>query len=548
MKTKNLFLALLAGLCTACVNKPKLKADLIVHHAVVYSVDGKNTVYESFAVQDGKILEVGTNDSILAKYEGAKMLDAKGKPIFPGFIDAHCHFYGYGVGLREADLVGTHSFDDVVQHLVAFRNMQVAKAKKNNLSPPQWLVGRGWDQNDWKTKEFPERSILDSLFPDTPVFITRVDGHAALVNECALKLAGVKHDTIIPGGELGHRRRKGSDPVGLKTSRPLPLEYLSGLLVDNAVMLVNKIIPAPNRTEATEALLQAQNNCFAVGLTTVDDAGIEKETVDLIDALQQSKDLKMRVYAMLTDSKTNFDYYLSHGPYKTPRLNVRSFKFYADGALGSRGACLLKPYSDKPDQQGFLLNKPEYFKEKAQLMHINGFQMNTHCIGDSAVRMMLNIYESCLGKLKNQSDTPGSRWRIEHFQVSTPQDIASLKAFKNDIIPSVQPTHATSDMYWVKDRLGTERMTFAYAYQEQLQASGKLALGNALSREQTLRGMTIWAAFANFEEKEKGSIEPGKYADFILLNNDLIKCDDSKILSTHVLATWVNGEQVFERK
>jgi predicted amidohydrolase YtcJ len=262
--------------------------------------------------------------------------------------------------------------------------------------------------------------------------------------------------------------------------------------------------------------------------------------------------------------------------------NVRSFKFYADGALGSRGACLLKPYSDKPDQQGFLLNKPEYFKEKAQLMHINGFQMNTHCIGDSAVRMMLNIYESCLGKLKNQSDTPGSRWRIEHFQVSTPQDIASLKAFKNDIIPSVQPTHATSDMYWVKDRLGTERMTFAYAYQEQLQASGKLALGtdfpvenispiktfyaattrmddksfpeggfqprNALSREQTLRGMTIWAAFANFEEKEKGSIEPGKYADFILLNNDLIKCDDSKILSTHVLATWVNGEQVFERK
>jgi hypothetical protein len=296
--------------------------------------------------------------------------------------------------------------------------------------------------------------------------------------------------------------------------------------------------------------------------------------VDLIDEMHKNGELKMRVYAMLTDNKENLDYYLQHGIYKTDRLNVRSFKFYADGALGSRGACLLEDYSDKKGWKGFLLSKPEYFREIAEKMFEKKFQMNTHCIGDSANRFLLNTYGSVL---KGKND---KRWRIEHAQVIGKNDFEKFGMYS--VVPSVQPTHATSDMYWAKDRLGEERIKSAYAYKDLLKAAGIVALGtdfpvedinplytfyaavvrkdlkgfpkdgfqmeNALNREETLKGMTIWAAYANFEEKEKGSIEPGKFADFVILDKDIMKINIDSVPNVKVLATYLNGEKVYSQK
>lgn len=545
----NLFLGIII-LFASCSSKRK--ADLIIYGATVYTADSAFSTVESFAVKDGKFLALGTSDEILNAFDAEKVVNAKGKAIFPGFIDSHCHFYAYGAGLQEAGLVDTKSFEEVIQRLTEF-----SKSNKH-----EWIIGRGWDQNDWEVKEFPDKHKLDELFPDKPVIIFRVDGHAALVNSKAIQLAGITPATKISGGA-----------IELKNNQ------LTGILVDNALDLVTSVIPQPSKEEIKESLLDAQKNCFAVGLTTVDDAGLKKNIIEEIDALQKSGDLKMRIYAMLTDNKENREYYLKNGKYKTDRLNVCSFKFYADGALGSRGACLLNNYSDK-NERGFLLSKPEHFDSAAVQLYEKGFQMNTHCIGDSSVRLIENIYLSVLSKGKTEEDKR-RRWRIEHLQITTAQDMERLNAFtKYAIIPSVQPTHATSDMYWAKDRLGEERIKYAYAFNDLLKVTGILALGtdfpvenispfytfyaaiarkdlkgfpekgfqmeNALSRENALKGMTIWGAYANFEEKEKGSIEPGKFADFIVLENDIMKVEPEKIPKTKVLQTFVNGECVFE--
>lgn len=528
----------------------KRKVDLIIYGATVYTVDSAFSMTESFAVKDGKIVALGTSEEVLHAFEAKKLINAKGKAVYPGFIDSHCHFYAYGAGLQEANLIETKSFDEVLQRLSEF-----SKSNKR-----EWIVGRGWDQNDWEVKEFPDKGKLDALFPDKPVMIFRVDGHAALANSKALKLAGITTTTKISGGTIEVKNKE-----------------LTGILVDNAMELATNVIPQPSKEEIKESLLDAQKNCFAVGLTTVDDAGLKKNIVDEMDALQRSGELKMRIYAMLTDNKENMDYYLKNGKYKTDRLNVGSFKFYADGALGSRGACLLTPYSDK-NERGFLLSKPEHFDSAAVRLYEKGFQMNTHCIGDSAVRLIQNLYISVLSQNK---ELP-ARWRIEHLQITTKEDMNRLSGLpKGSIIPSVQPTHATSDMYWAKDRLGEERVKYAYAFNDLLKAAGVLALGtdfpvesinpfytfyasavrkdlkgfpdqgfqmeNVLSRENTLRGMTIWGAYSNFEENEKGSIEPGKFADFIILENDIMKVEPDKIPHTKVLQTFVNGECVYER-
>jgi predicted amidohydrolase YtcJ len=366
---------------------------------------------------------------------------------------------------------------------------------------------------------------------------------------------------------------------------------LTGILIDNAVDLVTSKIPLPTKEKMFNALLAAQENCVAVGLTTVDDAGLMKFEIDAVDELQRSGKLKMRVYAMLSDSAPNYKYYLEKGPYKTGRLNVRSFKFYADGALGSRGACLLENYSDKKDWKGFLLNSLQHFDKKAGEMFEKGLQMNTHCIGDSAVRLMVEIYNANANNVqifgeKGKSNYKGdTRWRIEHHQVTTPQDIKTVKNINGpgiyNIIPSIQPTHATSDMYWAEERLGKERIKYAYAYKDLLKAAGLVALGtdfpvedispfktfyaavfrkdskgfpkggfqmeNALTREETIKGMTIWAAYSNFEEKEKGSLEKGKFADFIILDTDLMKCEENDVFQTQVLKTFINGECVYKK-
>jgi predicted amidohydrolase YtcJ len=322
-----------------------------------------------------------------------------------------------------------------------------------------------------------------------------------------------------------------------------------------------------------------------MGITTVDDAGLMKYEIDIIDSLQKVNELKMRVYAMLSDSGPNYKYYLKKGPYKTERLNVCSFKFYADGALGSRGACLLNNYADKTNWKGFLLNTEKHFNTSADLVYENGFQMNTHCIGDSAMRLILYAYAlnpkigfDANGDLTNEI-MKKRRWRIEHSQIINEKDLELVKSLF--VIPSIQPTHATSDMYWAEERLGKERIKFAYAYKQLLNAAGLVAIGtdfpvedispfktfyaavyrkdskgfpkngfqmeNALTREETIKGMTIWAAYSNFEEKEKGSLTAGKFADFVILDTDLIKCQEDKILNTKVLSTFIAGEEVYKK-
>ena len=522
----------------------KKQADTILHHGVVYTVDEKFSVAEAIAVKDGKILAVGSNDEILKTYSAKEIIDLESRPVYPGFIDAHAHFYGYGMGLQECDLVGTKSWDDIIERIKKFAN-------ENKVG---WLIGRGWDQNDWDVKQFPSKEKLDELFPDRPVLLTRVDGHAAIANQKALDIAGVNAGDKLTGGDVEVKNNK-----------------LTGILVDNAVDLVAGKIPPPSPAQIKEALLDAQKNCFAVGLTTIDDCGLNYDAVEFIDGLQKSGELKMRLYVMLSDAKENYGYLFKKGKIKTDRLNVSSFKVYADGALGSRGACLLQPYSDKPDHYGFLLSKPEHFDSVAKIIYENNFQMCTHAIGDSGNRMILKVYANYL---KGKNDR---RWRVEHAQVINEND---FKLFgENSVIPSVQPTHATSDMYWAGERLGKEREKGAYAYKQLLQQNNVLPLGtdfpvedinplntfysavirkdknnfpeegyqmnNALTREEALKGMTIWAAYSNFEEKEKGSIEPGKFADFVIFDNDIIKCNDKNILSAKLLFTFINGQIVY---
>ncbi len=523
----------------------KKSADLIVHNGQVYTVDDQFTVAESFAVKDGKILEVGSSKDILSKYQG-ETLDAEGNAIYPGFIDGHAHFYGYGAGLQNADLVGTRSWEDILEKLKSF----------SIENPEGWIIGRGWDQNDWPKKEFPNNQELNELFPNRPVILTRVDGHAAIANKFALDLAGIKPNQKIEGGDI--------ETVG---------GQLTGILIDNAEGLVHAKIPAPSSKQIGESLMDAQRNCFAVGLTTVTDCGISHELIPIISELQKQNKLKMRIYGMLSDNPANYEYLFKNGPVKTDRLHVRSFKVYMDGALGSRGASLLKPYSDKPNTSGFLLSAKTHFEEVAKKIAEKGFQMNTHAIGDSANREILSIYGRVL---KGKND---ARWRIEHAQVVNQEDFKWFGT--NSVIPSVQSTHATSDMYWAGDRLGSERIKGAYAFKQLLDQNGWLVLGtdfpvedinpmftfysavvrkdqknypqngfqmeNALSREEALRGMTIWAAKGNFEEKEKGSLEAGKFADFIILDQDLMKANPANLFKTKVLKTYLNGEKVYEK-
>ncbi len=521
------------------------KVDLIVHHATIYTVDSSFSVAEAMAISDGKIVAVGTNDEIMKKYSGREAINAEGKIIYPGFIDAHAHFVGYGKSLFEVNLFGCNSWSEVLQRVKQF-------ADEHPNEP--WIRGRGWDQNKFPGKQFPTNDSLNILFPDKPVMIGRVDGHAAVANAKALELAGIQPGQTIVGGEIETKNGK-----------------LTGVLIDNAESLVDKVIPKATKADYEKWLLAAQKNCFEQGLTTITDCGISYSDVDIIDALHKSDKLQMRLYVMLSDAKENYDAYLAKGPYKTDKLFVKGFKLYGDGALGSRGACLLHPYSDKPEWSGFLLSAPSHFDSVANILSKTDFQMCTHAIGDSGNRTILNIYAKYLNGRNDK------RWRIEHAQVVNENDFSMFGA--NSIIPSVQPTHATSDMYWAKDRVGAERIKGAYAYKQLLQQNGWIPLGtdfpvedispfktflaavvrkdasgfpangfqieNALTRQDAIRGMTIWAAKAGFMEKEIGSLEIKKKADFIILDKDLMKVDEKEMLNVKVQATYSGGKKVY---
>lgn len=538
---KLLFVAVCLGIFSSCEQKEN--ADLLVINAKVYTVDNDFSTAEAFAVKEGKFIGVGTADEIQNKYEAKEVLDVEGKSIFPGLIDAHAHFYGLGMQLQRVDLTETNSFDEVVARITEFQNEKKV----------DFIVGRGWDQNDWEVQEFPVKDTLDVLFPDTPVAITRIDGHALLANQAALDAAGITVDTPAEGGEIEKKNGK-----------------LTGILIDNPMEYVERVIPRASKKSEITALLDAQKDAFQYGLTTINDAGLNRETIELIDSLQKSGDLQMRIYAMISSYKENLDYFLSKEPIKTDKLNVRSVKFYADGALGSRGAALKAPYSDKHNHYGALVASVEDFKQTAARIAASPYQMNTHAIGDSANYVVLKTYDSLLDPSEDR------RWKVEHSQVIDEED---FRFFSKNIIPSVQPTHATSDMYWAQDRLGAEREKGAYAYKKLLEQAGIIALGTdfpvekvspfltfyaavarkdtenypeggymkeqALSREETLKGMTIWAAYSNFEEDEKGSIEPGKFADFVILEQDIMQIPEKEIPSTKVKATFLAGKKVY---
>jgi predicted amidohydrolase YtcJ len=521
------------------------KVDLIVTNANIYTVDDTFSKAEAFAVKDGKFVAVGSSAEITNKYTAESTLDAEGQTLVPGLIDAHCHFYRLGLQQQKVSLEGTKSYDEVLQKLSDFRDEKGAT----------YITGRGWDQNDWEVKEFPSKEKLDKLFPRTPVAVRRVDGHAMLVNEAALNYSGLSETDYpknITGGEFITKNGK-----------------LTGVLIDRAMDYIK--MPNTSRQEAVNGLLDAQKINFSYGLTTVDDAGLAKEEIELIDSLNKTGDLKIRIYAMVSATQENLDYYIKKGIYKTDRLNVRSFKVYGDGALGSRGAAMKEPYSDRENHFGALIYPPERYEEIAKQIAASDFQMNTHAIGDSANYWVLKVYQRAL-KDVNAKDR---RWRNEHSQIV---DMNDFELFKN-VVPSVQPTHATSDMYWAEDRVGSDRIKGGYAFKQLLDTYGLVALGtdypvekvnpfltfyaavvrqdlegypkggyqmeNALSREETLKGMTIWAAYSNFEENEKGSIEVGKFADFVILNQNIMEVEGSKIPETKAVTTYLNGEKVY---
>lgn len=522
----------------------KHEIDLIVFNAQVITMDDDLPEAQAFAVDHGKILFIGTNEEVFDLYESQNTLDGQAKTIMPGIIDAHAHFYQLGLGLQEADLRGTRSKEEVLQRISEFTPYNTAS----------FIVARGWDQNDWADQSYPTKEDLDALFPDVPVALQRIDGHALWVNSKALVMAGIEEAGAVPGGMI----------MGDAFGRP------NGILVDTPCDRVLELIPEPTVETSSIALKSAQDYCFSMGLTGVHDAGLRRPIIELIDRLQQDDVLRIKLDAMVANIEPDVSYYLAKGPTVKHRLRVGAIKVYADGALGSRGAALRAPYSDDPHHFGAIITPTNDLEALADRALASGFQLNTHAIGDSANVSVLRVYQKALAQTKNQ------RWRIEHAQVVPPD---YFSAFSKNIIPSVQPTHATSDMYWVEDRLGADRMKGAYAYNSLLNQAGMLALGTdfpveyvnpmltlssavyrrdtsgfpesgfysqeAITREQALKGMTLWAAYANFSESQRGSLIPGKDADFIVLDQNPLQCPDEVLSKIKVLKTFVDGQLVY---
>ena len=534
-----LFLIFSFLLFTSCSSNT---ADLIIHNAIIYTVNESFETATAVVVKDGKFIAVGGED-VLNQYKAQSVVDLNGFSVYPGFVDAHCHFYNFGLLQEQLDLSGTKSFEEVLDRVASY----IA------THPGVPVLGQGWDQNSWEVKEYPTKDILDKRFPEQLIALKRVDGHALLVNQTTLDLAGIDSTTSVDGGVFV--RAEG---------------VLTGVLIDNAMDQVYAALPKPTKQQQTTALLAAQGIAFKNGLTTVDDAGLDKEQLQLIESLHEEGVLDIRVYGMISNNPENLAYYLEKGPIQTERLNIRSVKVYADGALGSRGAALKKEYSDAPGNHGSFVTPVDQIEELAYVLAKKGFQMNTHAIGDAANHVVLNAYKKAL------TIDADPRWRIEHAQIVSLED---REFFGTKIIPSIQPTHATSDMFWADERLGNDRIQGAYAYKSLLDWSGRVALGtdfpvehvsplktfyaavarttedqlpeggfqmgDALTRMEALKGMTLWAAYANFEEEIKGSIEVGKLADMVILKRDIMNIDIHEVPQVEVIATIVDGNIVY---
>ena len=523
-----------------------MEVDLIVHNARIYTVDGAARVVEAMAVDSGRLVALGAEREILNAYTADQMVNAEGRAIYPGFIDSHTHFIEYGLRASALDLSTATSWDECLQMIAEYRDTH----------PTGWILGGSWDQNNWQDKTFPDNAALDSIVPDRPVLLNRVDLHAAIANTNALELAGIRGATRVRGGEVQ------LDDEGRPT----------GILIDRAVDLVSRFIPVPDEEQLKEAIRVAEQDCFEYGLTAVVEAGLDTNKISILDRMSSSGESKIRVYAMLEASYEGLSF-MKKGKILKDRFSVRSVKIFSDGALGSRGAALKRHYHDHPEGKGTILHQPVFFRQWAALCDLYDFQLNTHCIGDRASQLLLAIYGDQL------EGTNDKRWRIEHAQVITGKDMQKFGRF--NILPSVQPTHAVSDMPWAEDRLGPERITGAYANRTLLEQNGIIFLGTdfpvespeplrtfyaavyrkneqgepsdgwypeeALSREQTLMGMTIWGAIGMFWEDRIGSLEVGKEADFIIMDRDIMTCPEEDIMKAKVQKTYVHGEEVFSR-
>lgn len=539
---KNSLLLMFALLVfSSCTKKPQ-KADLLVVNAKIFTVDEEFSIVDAMAIRDGRILATGSTSKLQSRFIPAETIDMQGKFIYPGFIDAHCHFVGYGLMLQTVDLRDSHSFDDMLRRV----------QNHAQLHPEGWVTGMGWDQNDWPDKRFPTNNELNALFPDKPVLLTRIDGHAVLANQAAIDAAQLNWSDVNPSEVIREDNR------------------MSGVFLENAADALKAVVPKATGSELQAALLEAQKYCLAVGLTSVQDAGLDWTTIDLIREMQNAGELKMRIYAMLNPSDENLRR-MTDGKVITEQLNVQSVKLYADGALGSRGAFLMESYSDDPGNRGLMVHSEKELKAVCKQAYENNYQVATHCIGDGAVKRMLSIYGEILGGENER------RWRIEHAQVVQHDDFDRFG--KYSVVPSVQTTHCTSDMYWAGDRLGV-RLQNAYAYKRLLNQLGWLPNGSdfpieqinplfgfyagvvrkdqkgwpdkgfqmkdALSREEALRSMTIWAAKAAFEEGLKGSLEAGKLADFVVLDTDLFNAPENMLFKAKVEATYLSGTIAFQ--
>ncbi|MDD4058323.1 MAG: amidohydrolase [Bacteroidales bacterium] len=537
---KGVFGLLAALLITSCQMKESV--DLIIYNGNIYTVDSLFSTSNAVAVNDGVIVSVGSDNEILNQYRSVRMLDLEGKAMYPGFNDAHCHITGLGAGLLRVDLRGSSSFEEIIGRL--------EKSQKD--SPSDYILGDGWDQNLWPEKSFPDNSKLNELFPNTPVILSRIDFHAVIVNEAAIKRLGLKpgDSSILPGEAI------------LKDGQ------FSGVFLENTADRFKEILPEPDGKEMRRMLLAAEAECFKYGLTSISSAGADLALVEVLDSMQIEGEMQLRIDLWLTPGKEMFE--KINKPYSKGRLRVGTIKMFADGALGSRGALMLKPYSDQASTLGIQATPSSVLDSNARWAFENGFQVAIHCIGDAANRLALNLYSKYLPEGNDL------RWRIEHAQIIHPEDMELFG--KYNIVPSIQPTHATSDMLWAVDRVG-ERIKGAYAYKELLNQNGWLPSGtdfpieqvnpiltyfaavqrvnldfvpqegfqmeNSLTPEEALRSMTIWAAKASFEERSKGSIEKGKYADFTILDKDILTANREDIPSIKVLKTFVAGKEVY---
>jgi predicted amidohydrolase YtcJ len=538
------------------------KADLVLVNGKIYTVDNARPIASALAVRAGRVLFVGSNaEARVLANASTQVIDLNGKTVIPGIVDAHAHLLGLGNALARVNLAGSTSYDEVIDRVKGF---------SKDVKPGEWILGRGWDQNRWTSKEFPTHDALSRAFPNNPVVLTRIDGHALLANAKAMELARVSAATTDPEGGRIMRLASGAP---------------SGVFVDKAQSLIGRAVPEATRADTRKAILAAIAESNRWGLTGVHDAGENAETIGIYEELAKAGRYNLRNYVMLSDPgepgspAALRNPYLRRGPQSAlydGHLWVRAIKLYADGALGSRGAALLAPYADEPTNSGLLVSRPEHLRAWAETGLRRGFQVNVHAIGDRGNRIVLDAFESALRVVP----TADHRFRVEHAQVLSPDDIPRFAEL--GVIPSMQPTHQTSDMRWAETRVGPQRIRGAYAWRSLLNTGVVIPSGTdfpveevnplltfhaavtrqdptnwpvggwypeqKMTREEALQSITIWPAYAGFQESMLGSLTPGKYADFVVLDRDIMRIPDTEILATRVISTWVGGKRVYEAK